>query len=293
MAIKLVFTRLYVFLLVFSVVGSSVPIGGWQGLRTKQAIYEDVKDSQWMSLTLHKQIVDSNGHVTGKGPALNTADPNLTFHTGDKAVLSYKASFDSYIYVVNVSADGTTLFFPQNTASNTLIPANTVRDFTFHLAGAAGQEDFIAIVSRAKIDNPKLNNVISSPATQKKLPNPTTPLPPIQTSSTPDSKSAQTQSPSTGPAVDSDKKKCGLGCVLKTIGTTVGSIAATAFVPWLGPFFNVASAGASTSGTRVKSAVFESASDNNEIFAIADPNSKGGTDLKDSLLVLRVSFNHV
>jgi hypothetical protein len=286
-----------VVVLVLSLIFSPIAVQGQEGLRSKQAIYEDVKNTQWLSLTLHRQLVDANGHVTGKSEALNVTNPDLKFSTGDRAILSYKASVDSYIYIVNASPDGTTLMFPPSEAANSLISANTVRDITFRLEGTPGREDFIVVVSRAKIDNPDLKALLSLPTNQPRvLPSSPSPLPEIPVSAgapSPGREKPHPAAPSTT-ASNPENQRCGFKCVVKNIGHTVGGIALNMFTPWLGSYFS--SAATTKFGApenRFKTAVFESASDNNEIFAIAEPTSDGKAKFDERPMVLRLSLHHV
>lgn len=119
------------------------------------------------------QAVKNNGQIVKLEPAINPADPTLTFKSGQLVSVAYSISFDGYIYFINVGPEGTRVIYPTNTANIAPVPANLRREATLRLNNNVGREELILIVARERIA--KLEEAINRP--DKMLDAQTTALP--------------------------------------------------------------------------------------------------------------------
>lgn len=125
---------------------------------------EIIDPTDAVTLTFHKvtEGVESE--------ALDLTNPALSFRTGNIVRVKYKASYESFVYIVNSSSSGgATLQYPRSVAQNVAIPANEVKAFSFRLTNREGvrdpvREELILIVSRTVIKTPSLNNVLEKSA---------------------------------------------------------------------------------------------------------------------------------
>jgi len=120
---------------------------------------EPRKESIQISLS---RVSNQSVRVVGETIDLSKGPPS--FHTGDHLLLRYKASFNSHVYIINSAPTGeSTLQFPSKEGEDVTVPLNAVREFQFVLSGAPGDEEFIIIVTRVKIDNEFLSQIVDRP----------------------------------------------------------------------------------------------------------------------------------
>ena len=119
------------------------------------------------------QAVKNNGQIIKLEPAINPADPTLTFKSGQLISVAYSINFDGYIYFINVGPEGTRVIYPTNTANIAPVPANLRREVALRLNNNVGREELVLIVTRERIA--KLEEAINRP--DKMLDAQTTALP--------------------------------------------------------------------------------------------------------------------
>jgi hypothetical protein len=109
------------------------------------------KDTDAIGISLHQVYRDESGQFK-VGPALDLANPALSFNEGDRFVIRYRSNFAAYIYFISVSAAGTQIAYPTN--SGDILPLDIgsgTRDYAFRLQGRPGREHIVILVSKARI----------------------------------------------------------------------------------------------------------------------------------------------
>lgn len=133
--------------------------------------------NETIQITLHKAMLDSNGRTqylesTGNkviaGEALSANDIKSGFKSNEKIVVRVKSPYPYYIYIVNASdLDGIRLVQPfGDRAENRQFPANDYDDFLFNFSKsntiATSREEFLILISKTKIESPKLDEILKN-----------------------------------------------------------------------------------------------------------------------------------
>lgn len=121
----------------------------------------EVDSTNAISLSIHKRQAD--GSFSG---ALDLTDSGTKLYTGDRVRLTYRAPFESYVYIINFSnSGGTALVYPRRPELNSPIAANSEKSFLFDLTNrenvqGAVTEEAVVIVTRQRVDTPNLNDLL-------------------------------------------------------------------------------------------------------------------------------------
>ncbi|HEY0406615.1 MAG TPA: hypothetical protein VGC89_12865 [Pyrinomonadaceae bacterium] len=107
--------------------------------RTKYVV--DYSQTDRLSITMHR-----NG-----GCESVVLDPtrNVSFTTGDTFAICFKPSFAAHIYIINESAEGTYIAYPESASQ--LGPVSTQQSYGFALVGEPGPETLTFFVAKEPI----------------------------------------------------------------------------------------------------------------------------------------------
>ena len=255
---------------------------------------EDNADA--LSVKVYKAVREA-GAINKTGAALNLADPNLGFRSGELITVAYSLNFAGYLYFVNVGPEGTRVIFPTNDAGIAPIVTNSNHEVTLRLNEYTGREELILVVSRERLS--RLDEAIGS--SSKMLDQQTTAMPPttnIDQQSGPNSPSSPGQSGDSSPRkptpdqpvqpvqpLQPGVKSAGRG---KQVGILFCSIALELMNKWLNP-----SSGGSAGGAPPTRGLEVEQSDGNAVRVSPSPGDNGNVSFgADQVAAFRISFDH-
>lgn len=128
-----------------------------------------------LNLSVHK--VDEKDNW---GPPTDPVKTTLELSTGQQIGIRVGTRFDLFAYILGFTKEGTFLMYPRKSDhSDAKLSTRGPKPFKFRLTGAPGPEEIIVIVSRTKIANSKLADLITAGG-EWKIPGPPEALPSVE-----------------------------------------------------------------------------------------------------------------
>jgi hypothetical protein len=134
--------------------------------------------SDTLQITLHRaktdtvgnvQFLDNNDYKLAVENALSEAEIEAGFKANEKIVLRVTSPYPFFIYIVNASDwEGVNLVYPykNNKSQNKQFEANSPTDFAYEFVPdgktTTGREEYFVLISKAKIENPKLEDIMKN-----------------------------------------------------------------------------------------------------------------------------------
>lgn len=107
-------------------------------------------DADVLSVQIYKSVKEA-GRIIKLDPALNPADPTLSFRSGELISVAYSVNFDGYVYFINVGPEGTRVIYPTMVTNVVPTPANLRREVALRLNNNVGREELVLMVSRERL----------------------------------------------------------------------------------------------------------------------------------------------
>lgn len=147
-----------------------------------------------LSVQIYKAVKEA-GRIIKIDPAIDPADPTLSFRSGELISVAYSVNFDGYVYFINVGPEGTRVIYPTAVANIAPTAANLRREVALRLNNNIGREELVLVVARERLA--RLDAAIRR--ADKMLDAQTTDLPANQADSYPSNVVAAAYRPSTPP----------------------------------------------------------------------------------------------
>lgn len=106
--------------------------------------------SDCISVVVYKAVETAGGGTARTGPPINPAEIH-DFKSGERIVVSFTPTFESYVYFINRGPEGTRVIFPRKPADIRAILPDETRNQPLQFNDRVGREELIVVLSRERL----------------------------------------------------------------------------------------------------------------------------------------------